>query len=133
MDPVAMLREGMSVFDPSGRRVGEVETLRNGYFFLTHTSRVPLVQDRIVVNAADSVERVDASGVHLRHDRQDLLARQMRPPEAKNLREVSPGEDVSQLHRGDEERRQLDRDDLRDRKSGGEAPRTSLASKQSGT
>ena len=115
---MAELREGMPVFDPSGRRVGVVESLRSGYFFLTHTSFVPLVQDRIVVNAADSVERVDELGVHLRHDRQDLLAHQMRPPEAKNLREVSPGEDVSHLQRGDEERRQLDRGDLKDRKPG---------------
>ena len=115
---MAELREGMPVFDPSGRRIGVVESLRNGHFFLTHTSFVPLVQDRSVVNAADSVERVDDSGAHLRHDRQDLLALQMRAPEAKNLREVSPGEDISHLHRGDEERRALDHGDVRNRKPG---------------
>ena len=127
-------REGMPVFDPSGHRLGHVESVHAGHFFLTHTSApLPLAKERIVVNAADSVERVDGSGVHLKHDRQDLLARQMRPPESKNLRQVSPGEDVSHLHRGDEERRERDRGDSGELRPGSESSRTGLGSTPSGS
>ena len=109
------LREGMAVFDAAGRRVGHVEDLRHGHFFLTRETLIPLVKERIVVDASVSVASVDADGAHLRHDRQELLARQMRPPEAQSSRQVAPGQDVSSIHRGDEDRRELDADDLRQR------------------
>jgi hypothetical protein len=107
------IREGMAVFDPPGRCLGYVETPTGEYFFLTRESKIPLVKERIVVEAEISVASVDARGVHLRHDRDELLARQMRPREAQSSRQVSPGEDVSSVHRGDEDTRPLDPDDLR--------------------
>jgi hypothetical protein len=66
-----------------------------------------------VVDADASVSSVDEAGVHLRHDRQQLLARQMRPPETKSSHQVAAGEDVGSLHRGDEDSRPLDSDDVR--------------------
>ena len=116
------LREGMAVFDEAGRRMGYVEDLRDGHFFLTHATLIPLVKERIVVDAAASVASVDADGAHLRHDRQELLARQMRPPDAQSSRQVAPGEDVSSVRRGDEDRRELDQDDFRQQP---EAPESS--------
>jgi hypothetical protein len=110
------IREGMAVFESTGRKVGHVETLRDGYFFLVHEPRLPLVTERIVVNAADSVAGVDENGVHLRHERLELLARQMRPRDAQSSVQVAPGEDVSSLRRGDEDRRPLDVDDLREQR-----------------
>lgn len=110
MDPGSELREGMAVYDVAGRHLGKLEDLRDGHFFLT---RAFLVKERIVVDAAASVAFVDADGVHLRSDRRELLARQMRPPESQSSRQVGPGEDAGSLHRGDEDRRQLDADDLR--------------------
>ena len=107
------IREGMAVFDPNGRRVGEVETFRNGHFFLTHEPLIPLVKERIVVDAATSVASVNADGVHLRHDRQGLLALNMRAPDAQSSHQVAPGEDISAVRRGDEDHRPLDQDDLR--------------------
>jgi len=107
------IREGMAVFDPTGRNVGQVEALRNGHFFLTHQPKIPLVRERIVVDAETSVASVDANGVHLRHDRQDLLSMKSRPRESKSSRQLAAGEDVSSVHRGDEDRRPLDHDDLR--------------------
>ncbi len=108
MDAQAELREGLAVFDPSGRVIGEVEDLRDGHFFLTREPAIPLVKERIVVDAAASVASVDADGVHLRHDREELLRRQLRPAEVLSSRQVAPGEDPSHLHRGDEDRRPAD-------------------------
>ena len=107
------IREGMAVFDPPGRCLGSVETPQGGYFFLAHESKIPLVKERIVVDAGASVASVDARGVHLRHDREQLLTRQLRPRDSQSSRQVAPGEDVSSVHRGDEDRRPLDHDDLR--------------------
>jgi len=107
------IREGMTVFDSTGQNVGFVETLRNGHFFLTHDSKIPLVRERIVVDAETSVASVEADGVHLRHDRQDLLLKNSRPRDSKSSHQVAPGEDVSSVHRGDEDRRPLDHDDAR--------------------
>lgn len=104
--------EGMAVFDPPGRCLGYVEAFTGEYFFLTRESKIPLVKERIVVEAEASVTSVDAQGVHLRHNRDELLARQMRPRESASSRQVSPGEDVSSVHRGDEDTRPLDHDDL---------------------
>ena len=112
MDSESALREGMAVFDMTGRRVGRVEDLRDGHFFLTHVPLLPLVRERIVVDAAASVARVDADGVHLRADRHELLARQIRAPEEKSSRQVAPGADASGVRRGDEDRRPLDSDDV---------------------
>jgi len=120
------IREGMAVFDPTGRRMGRVETLRNGHFFLTHETLIPLVQERIVVDADRSVVSVDVDGVHLRHDRRDLVALHARPRDAQSSRQVAPGEDISSVHRGDEDRRPLDHDDLLDREGrGGMSPLSS--------
>jgi hypothetical protein len=110
------IREGMAVFDSTGRRTGHVESLREGHFFLVYEPTVPLVKERIVVNVADSVAGVDKDGVHLRHERLELLSRQMRPRESQSSVQVAPGEDVSSLHRGDEDRRPLDADDLREQR-----------------
>jgi len=99
----------MEVFDAGGHSVGYVESPSNGYFFLTRESLLPLVTERIVVDVSASVVSVDARGVHLRHDRPELLARQARPPGAQSSRQVSPGEDTSTIRRGDEDRRPLDR------------------------
>jgi len=107
------IQEGMAVFDPAGRPVGHVESFQGGYFFLTHEPKIPLLTERIVVDANASVASVDRSGVHLRYDRQELLARQMRPRDAQSSRQVAPGEDISSVHRGDEDHRPLDNDDLR--------------------
>lgn len=115
MDSGAELREGMAVFDATGRRLGQVEDLRDGHFFLTRTS---LVKERIVVDAAASVAFVDAEGVHLRSNREELLARQMRPPEEMSSRQVALGEDAASVRRGDEDRRELDADDLRNQQMG---------------
>jgi len=109
----AEIREGLAVLDSTGRRIGTVETPTEGYFFLTHDSKIPLVRERIVVDVAASVHSVDDEGVHLRHDREELLARQLRPRDTKSSRQVAPNEDVSSVHRGDEDRRPLDADDLR--------------------
>ena len=106
--------EGMAVFDPTGRNVGHVEAFRNGHFFLTHDTAIPLVRERIVVDAETSVASVGADGVHLRHDRQDLLLMKSRPRESKSSHQVARGEDVSSVHRGDEDHRPLDHDDARD-------------------
>jgi hypothetical protein len=95
----------MAVFDPSGHLIGEVEALTEGHFFVTHTPRLPLVKERIVVDAASSVERVDADGVHLRHDPHQLLLRQLRPHESLSSHQLRAGEDPTQLHRGDEDHR----------------------------
>jgi len=100
----------MAVFDVTGRKLGKVQDLRDGHFFLTHTS---LVKERIVVDAAASVASVDADGVHLRSDREELLARQMRAPETQSSGQVGQGEDAGHLRRGDEDGRQLDADELR--------------------
>jgi hypothetical protein len=105
------LREGMAVFDPAGHRVGRVESLHDGHFFVTHTPRLPLVVERIAVDAADSVESVDAAGVHLRHDRHQLLMLDERPRESLSSRQVAPGEDPTALQRGDEDRGPLETDD----------------------
>ena len=105
------IHDGMAVFDPSGRRVGEVEAFSNGHFFVTH--EMPLATERIVVDADASVLSVEADGVHLRHDRQELLTLNARPRDSQSSRQVAPGEDVSSLHRGDEDRRPLDADDAR--------------------
>ena len=104
------IQEGMAVFDPAGRPVGHVESFQGGYFFLTHEPKIPLLTERIAVDAKASVDR---SGVHLRYDRQELLARQVRPRDAQSSRQVAPGEDISSVHRGDEDHRPLDNDDLR--------------------
>jgi len=104
----------MAVFDTTGRNVGRVEAPTGEYFFLTHDSKIPVVRERIVVDVEASVESVDEDGVHLRHDREELLAQQARPRDAKSHHEVAPGEEVSSVHRGDEDRRPLDADDLRD-------------------
>jgi hypothetical protein len=117
------IREGMAVFDASGHCIGDVEALTDGYFFLTREPLLPLVKERIVVDASASVVSVDASGVHLRHDRQELLARQMRPPNAQSSRQVSPGEDASSIHRGDEDHRPFDVDDLKQQEKASEHPR----------
>ena len=107
------IREGMTVFDPAGRDIGHVEIIRNGHFFLTHDTLIPVVRERIVVDADTSVARVDAAGVHLRHGRHELLALNARPRDSKSSHGVTAGEDVSGVHRGDEDRRPLDQDDLR--------------------
>jgi len=107
------IREGMTVFDATGRNVGHVETLADGHFFLTHDSTIPLVRERIVVDAEASVASVEADGVHLRHDRQELLSMNSRPRDSKSSHQVAPGEDVSSVRRGDEDHRPLDHDDLR--------------------
>lgn len=112
----AEIQEGLAVLDSTGRRIGSVETPTGAYFFLTHDSN-PLVRERIVVDVVASVDSVDDEGVHLRHDREELLARQMRPRDAKSSRQVAHGEDVSSVHRGDEDRRPLDADDLRQQRS----------------
>ena len=101
------IREGMAVFDPAGRPVGHVESLQGGYFFLTHEPRIPLLIERIAVDASASVASVDLGGVHLRYGRQELLARQMRPRAAQSSHQVAPGEDISSVHRGDEDHRPL--------------------------
>jgi hypothetical protein len=108
------ITEGMAVLDSTGRNVGRVEAPTGGYFFLTHDTKIPVVRERIVVDVEASVESVDDDGVRLRHDREELLAQQSRPRDAKSSRQVAPGEDVSSVHRGDEDRRPLDADDLRD-------------------
>ena len=113
----------MTVFDASGHRIGYVEALSEGHFFLTREPALPLVKERIVVEASASVVSVDATGVHLRHDRQELLAHQMRPPQSQSSRQVSPGEDTSSIHRGDEDRRPLDADDLREKQKTSGGPR----------
>lgn len=107
------IREGMTVFDPAGRNVGHVEIVRNGHFFLTRDTLIPVVRERIVVDADTSVSSVDDAGVHLRYDRQGLLLMKSRPRDSKSSRQVAPGEDISAVHRGDEDRRPLDHDDLR--------------------
>ena len=111
------IREGMAVFDPPGKHLGQVEapveTPNGGYFFLTHESKIPLVTERIAVEVDASVATVDDRGVHLRHNRDELLARQLRPRESKSSRQVAPGEDVSSVHRGDEDQRPLDHDDVK--------------------
>lgn len=114
----------MAVFDGSGRPIGYVESLSGGHFFLTREPLLPLVKERIVVDASASVASVDANGVHLRHDRQELLAHHMRPRGAQSSRQVSPGEDTSSIRRGDEDHRPLDADDLREERkaSKGRAP-----------
>jgi len=104
----AGLREGMVVFDPSGHPIGTVESPTDGHFFVTHTPLVPLVTERIVVDAEASVARVDAAGVHLRHDTHQLLVRQSRPLESLSSHQLEPGEDPSQLHRGDEDHRSVE-------------------------
>ncbi len=119
MDSQAQIREGMAVFDVTGRQLGRVEDLRDGHFFLT---RALLVKERIVVDAAASVAYVDEQGVHLRSDREDLLTRLTRPPEAQSSRQVAPGEDATSVHRGDEDRRQLDADDLRQEEKAARGP-----------
>jgi hypothetical protein len=106
------IREGMAVFDPPGRCLGHVETPAGAYFFLTHEPKIPLVKERIAVDAQASVASVDARGVHLRHNRDELLSRQMRSRESQSSRQVARGEDVSSVHRGDEDRRPLDHDDV---------------------
>ena len=108
------ITKGMAVFDTTGRNVGRVEAPTGAYFFLTHDTKIPVVRERIVVDVEASVESVDDDGVHLRHDREELLAQQSRPRDAKSSRQVAPGEDVASVHRGDEDRRPLDADDLRD-------------------
>ena len=105
----------MAVFDASGRRIGSVESISDRHFFLTREPLLPLVKERIVVDASASVASVDANGVHLRHDRQELLAQHMRPRDAQSSRQVSPGEDTSSIRRGDEDHRPLDADDLKAR------------------
>ncbi len=104
----------MAVFDTTGRRVGEVEAPTGEHFFLARDSKIPVVRERIVVDVEASVESVDDEGVHLRHDRQELLARQTRPRDAKSSHQVLSGDDVSSVRRGDEDHRPLDADDLRD-------------------
>jgi hypothetical protein len=111
----------MAVFDASGHRIGYVEALSDGHFFLTREPLLPLVKERIVVEASASVVSVDAGGVHLRHDRQELLAHQMRPAHSQSSRQVSAGEDTSSIRRGDEDNRPLDRDDLEAKKPSGGA------------
>ena len=106
------IHEGMAVFDPAGRNIGHVEVIRNGHFFLTHDTLIPVVRERIVVDADTSVTRVDAAGVHLRHNRLGLLSMKARPPDSKSSHEVAPGQDISSVHRGDEDRRPLDHDEL---------------------
>ena len=118
------IREGMAVFDASGHRIGYVEIVSDEHFFLTHEPLLPLVKERIVVDAAASVASVNASGVHLRHDRQELLAHQMRPAHAKSSHQVSPGEDTSSIRRGDEDHRPLDADDLKEQRKASRGPRT---------
>jgi hypothetical protein len=113
----AGLREGATVFDPSGHRIGHVESPTEGHFFVTHTPLVPLVTERIVVDVAASVERVDAAGVHLRHDTHQLLLRQLRPPESLSSHQLEPGEDPTQLHRGDEDHRSVETAEARHRPS----------------
>jgi hypothetical protein len=108
------IQEGMAVFDSTGRRVGEVETPAGEHFFLARDSMIPVVRERIVVDVKASVEAVDEEGVHLRHDRQELLARQTRPRDSKSSHGVGASEDISSVHRGDEDHRPLDADDLRD-------------------
>lgn len=107
------IHEGMTVFDPAGRNVGHVEIVRNGHFFLTRDTLIPVVRERIVVDADTSVASVDDAGVHLRQDRQGLLLMNSRPRDSKSSRQVAPGEDISGVHRGDEDRRPLDHDDMR--------------------
>ena len=80
-----------------------MEAPTGAYFFLTHDTKIPLVRERIVVDVEASVASVDDEGVHLRHDREELLARQLRPRDAKSSRQVAHGEDVSSVHRGDED------------------------------
>ena len=106
------IREGMTVFDPAGRNIGHVEVIRNGHFFLTHDTLIPVVRERIVVDADTSVTKVDAAGVHLRYNRLGLLSMKARPPDSKSSHEVAPGQDISSVHRGDEDRRPLDHDEL---------------------
>ena len=106
------IREGMTVFDPAGRNIGHVEIMRNGHFFLTRDTLIPVVRERIVVDADTSVTSVDAAGVHLRYDRQGLLLMKSRPRDSKSSHEVAPGADISAVHRGDEDRRPLDQGDL---------------------
>jgi hypothetical protein len=120
------IREGMAVFDSAGRRVGHVEASRHGHFFLTHEAAIPLSKERIVVDADASVASVDKDGVHLRHDRQELLALSIRPRDSQSSRQVAPGEDVSSVHRGDEDRRPLDTGELREqrREQEGQPPGT---------
>ena len=90
-----------------------METPTDGYFFLAYYSRFLWCRERIVVDVEASVRTVDDEGVHLRHDCEELLARQMRPRDTKSSRQVAPGEDVLSVHRGDEDRRPLDADDVR--------------------
>jgi hypothetical protein len=114
------IREGMTVFDPTGRDVGHVETLADGHFFLTRDTKIPLVRERIVVDAETSVSSVGGDGVHLRHDRQELLLMNSRPRDSKSSHQVAPGEDVSSVHRGDEDHRPLDHDDHRAQRDSGD-------------
>ena len=111
----AGLRDGMTVFDPSGHPIGDVESFTGEHFFVSHTPLVPLVTERIVVDVGASVERVGADGVHLRHDRHQLLLRQLRPVESLSSHQIEPGEDPSQLHRGDEDHRSVETNEARDR------------------
>ena len=111
----AGLRNGMVVFDPSGHPIGEVESLTGEHFFVSHVPLIPLVTERIVVDVGASVERVDTDGVHLRHDRHQLLLRQLRPPESLSSHQLEPGEHPSQLHRGDEDRRSVETAEARRR------------------
>jgi hypothetical protein len=97
------IREGMEVFDPAGRDIGHVEIIRNGYFFLTCDTLIPVVRERIVVDARTSVASVDAGGVRLLHDRMALLLLNARPRDSKSSHQVAPGEDISAMHRGDED------------------------------
>jgi hypothetical protein len=103
------IREGMPVVDASGRRLGLVESLTAEHFFVTRTS---LVETRIVANR-DEVEDVVEGEVHLKIDRDTLLAAHRRPPGNQSSVQVSPQQSgVEQLQRGDEDRRSLDQDDL---------------------
>jgi hypothetical protein len=119
VDWQAQIREGMTVFDVAGRKLGRVEDLRGGHFFLT---RARLVAERIVVDVAASVASVDDQGVHLRSDREELLTRRVRPPETQSSRQVAPGEDATGIHRGDEDRRQLDSGDVRREENAARGP-----------
>jgi hypothetical protein len=119
VDWQAQIREGMAVFDVAGRELGRVEDLRDGHFFLT---RALLVTERIVVDVAASVASVDDQGVYLRSDREELLTLRVRPPETQSSHQVAAGEDAAGIHRGDEDRRQLDSDDVRREENAARGP-----------
>jgi hypothetical protein len=103
------IREGMPVVDATGHRIGQVESLTAEHFFVTRTS---LVETRIVANR-DEVEDVVDGEVHLRVDRETLLAAHRRPPGDESSVQVSPHQPgVEQLQSGDEDRRNLDQDDV---------------------